>query len=163
MANPSSFPGDLIVTQGAIIAKQITPTATFSPAMGYLNSQQKFKFVYGQKSGTAVTADNKPLLVVDGATGAVVNFQACMTGVLPTSSDTVTVDLQKSTGGGAFASILTAAIQFTSSVGTLRTMLAASIATASLVQGDILEVVVTVSGSSGQGLCVELATSETPQ
>lgn len=75
------------------------------------------------------------------------------------SSGSVTVDVQKSTGGGAFATILSATVTCNSS-DTDRTAEAATVSSASLVSGDILEVVITVSTPNGTGLWIEIEVEE---
>lgn len=113
---------------------------------------------------TAIAAKTELLKIVRGAAGVVVAFQAAIA-TNPTGADrTVSVDLQKSTGGGAFATILTAPIQFTD-VSVDRTAVAAVISNTALVAGDILQAVVTVAGVAGAqaaGLVVSLTQAETP-
>jgi len=76
------------------------------------------------------------------------------------------VDLQKSTGGGAFATILTGTITL-DSANTIRVAEAGTLtAGAACVVGDILRVVITVGGSSGtnpQGLVVRVVMREDAQ
>jgi hypothetical protein len=112
---------------------------------------------------TTVTAGSKALHIVRGAQGVAVAFQAAITGAAISGAYTFTVDLQKSTSGGAYASILSAPLTFNSS-STLRQYYGATISNGSLIQGDILIAVVTVSGGSGtqaQGLQVTLTMEET--
>lgn len=112
---------------------------------------------YQQVPGTAILAATSDLHIVHGAGGSVVSFRAAVTGAIATGADrTVNVDLQKSTGAGAFATILSATLLF-NNVSVLRTVGSAAIATPALVAGDILRVVVAVAGSAGnqaQGLIV---------
>ena len=101
--------------------------------------------------------------IVNGTTGTLINLWAALTGVLPATYECA-VDLQKSTGGGAFASVLSAPLAL-NSTNTLLVPTAATITTASLVKGDILRIVITVSGASGthpQGLVVTVDLAETP-
>lgn len=82
-----------------------------------------------------------------------------------TGNDTVTVDLQRSTGGGAFATVLTAPITINSATPA-KTPQAASIASASLNNGDLLQVVVTYTHNTGtppQGLIAQAFLRENPQ
>jgi hypothetical protein len=157
-------------------------SAQFSPPPGFLTDQhvaagagvQAAKLIhqepreYAQSpgaagSGTAIVADTKDIYVARNA-GQVVGVQAAITGALPSGNYTVNVDLQRSTGGGAFASILSATIAFSSS-STLRSAVAGVLAVSpqSYNAGDILRVVVTVAGSSGaqgQGLVVTIYIQE---
>ena len=81
----------------------------------------------------------------------------------PTGGDKAyVVDVRKSTGGGAWATILSASVSIGSSA-TSRTISNPTVSSASLVAGDMLAVVVTASGSTGtqgRGLNVTVAVSE---
>lgn len=112
---------------------------------------------------TNVAAKKSWMHIVNGSAGEVAAFEAAIA-VAITGDYTVTVDLEKSTGAGAFASILTNTIDFSSS-DAVRTAKAAVINTATLTDGDILRVNTTVSGSSGtqaQGLMLTLSLREDP-
>jgi hypothetical protein len=113
---------------------------------------------------TSVVALTKDIHIVAGQSGTLKSFEAVICGAIATGADrTISVDLQKSTGAGAFATVLTAPIGFTN-VSVLRTAVAAALASASLVDGDVLRVVVTVAGAAGAqatGLLVTLTYSET--
>lgn len=126
----------------------------------------QFPLSHYQTTGTAVVAAVQDLHVVRGTTGTVQGFEAAITGAIATGADrTVTVNLHKSTGAAAFASILTAPIVLDDD-SVLRTAVAATLASAGLVDGDILRVVVTVAGSAdaqAQGLVVTCIVSEDPQ
>lgn len=108
-------------------------------------------------SGTTVTALNVPLHIVSVNASEIIAFEAAIMGAI-TGDYTVTVDLQKSTGGGAFATVLSSTIEFDTAVS-VRTALPAVVSDEVLTEGDILSAVVTVSGSSGAqatGLLVSL-------
>jgi hypothetical protein len=114
--------------------------------------------------GTTITALASELLhIVRGATGTVVAFEAIITTQATGGDRTVTVDLQKSTGGGAFATILTTTVNITNAT-VIRTPVAAVIgAGGALVDGDILRAVVSVAGSAGAqaaGLLITLTFEE---
>ncbi len=115
--------------------------------------------------GPAVTvaAITKWLHIVRGATGTLIGFEAAIAVVASGADRTITVDLQKSTGAGAFATVLSSTIGFTNG-SAVRTSNAAVISTPSIVAGDILEVVVTVAGSASAqatGLTITLTYAET--
>lgn len=112
--------------------------------------EHQFPLRYQTAAGSAVATATHPIHIVRGATGEIVSLDVSCT-TAPTSSDTVAVDLQKSTGGGAFATVLSAAVTLSSS-STSRVVYSGTVNTAGLVDGDILQVVVTVSGTTGQGL-----------
>ena len=99
--------------------------------------------------------------VLDADTGAPLPLATVQaTGV----DRTVNVDLQKSTSGGAFASITTTDIEIDDST-TIRTAVASTLSNTSLSDGDILRAVVTVAGSAdaqATGLMITLTLREDP-
>lgn len=110
--------------------------------------------------GTNVAAINK-LLHIARAAGTLMGFEVAITGAM-TGDRTVTIDLQRSTGGGAFATVLTATIGLTSAT-VVRTATAGTINTTAVADGDIYQIVVTLGGSSGtlaQGLLATLHLEE---
>lgn len=107
--------------------------------------------------GTTVAAATLLCGGIRGTTASLVEFWAAPI-TPPTTTDTVHVDLQRSTGGGAFATTLAATIAFTNT-SVARTILTAT-PTATLVQGDLLQIVVTVTGTSAQGLIAGFTTRE---
>lgn len=121
----------------------------------------RFALDYRQNNGAAIAAATVPLHICRG-TATAIQLKGAITGVVPTGADTVTVDIQKSTGAGAFATIMSATMQF-SVASVLRTVVnSTSFSSTSFAAGDIIAVVVTVSGSSGQGLMVTLEIDELP-
>lgn len=170
----STLSSDLFV-QGALACK------TFSPPAGCINDAavtvnagiQATKLVHQY----APKVDQPPGANVANATDLIHQVFAAGTGVStiagfeasvvtpPTSPDTVTVDLQRSTGGGAFASVLSAPITI-SSTTPARTPQSASLAVESLNGGDLLQVVITTNHTSGalpQGLIAQAFLRENPQ
>jgi hypothetical protein len=109
---------------------------------------------------TALTIDLASLV---GAAGTLKDFNAWVTTVATGADRTVTVDLQKSSGGGSYASICTTTIGFTNTSAAL-TLVAAVPTSFGLLAGDLLRAVVTVAGSAGAqalGLSVTLRYDET--
>ena len=140
--------------------------ANCDPSMNLLDSkvQHRYALEYEQ-SGTVAADTGKVLRVVKGATGVIRAMQALVWSAVATGGDrTVNVDLKKSTGGGAFATVLSATIQFTSA-SSLRAASAGVFSDTSLQAGDILQIVVTVAGAAGAqavGLHVSVTVAETP-
>jgi hypothetical protein len=105
------------------------------------------------------------------ATGEARIFSALASGLLHqvnisldtvnTSSDTVVIDLQKSTGGGAYATVLSSTYTMNSSK-TARTVYNPSISTTSFSANDIFKVVWTVTGTSAAGLLVTVHGDASP-
>lgn len=112
----------------------------------------------------SVTALTKDIHIVSGSTGTAIRFQATINGAIATDvSRTITVDLHKSSAGGAFSTILSSTIDFTNA-SVLRTAVAAVFSNTSLVADDMLRIIVTVAGGSGSqatGLFAELVLEET--
>lgn len=114
---------------------------------------------------TTISGITKLLHIVRGATGVVVGLEGCHFVAATGADRTVTVDLQKSTGGGAFATILSTPLTWNTNSTAVRTAQAATISSANLVDGDILQAVITVAGSAGaqaQGLLLTLQLREDP-
>lgn len=111
-----------------------------------------------------ITALTQTLGMARGA-GTLVSFGVWIE-VQATGADrTVTIDLQKSTGGGAYATVLTATIGLSNATA-VRTLVTAALASAAYVAGDIFRAVVSVAGVAGaqaQGLAVQLIVQENPQ
>lgn len=99
------------------------------------------------------------------AAGTIVAFQAWIEVDTTGADRTVTVDLQKSTGAGAYTTILSATIGFADGE-TVRTLKSATLSAAAYVAGDILRAIVTVAGAAGAqatGLSIRLITREAAQ
>jgi hypothetical protein len=92
-------------------------------------------------------------------------LEAAITEAIATGGDrTVTIDLLKSTGAGAYATVVSGSFQFTSA-STLRLAVAATLADTSFAVGDTFKLTVTVAGGVGnqaQGLTVHLSGYEAP-
>lgn len=122
-------------------------------------------------AGTLLIADNlKPRCPIGNAqvtgtvsTGSARIFSAYASGIIkqvnvsldtvPTSSDTVVIDVLKSTGGGAYASVLSATYTMNSSK-TARTIYNPTITSTTFSANDILKVSWTVTGTSASDLLV---------
>ena len=114
--------------------------------------------------GAAVVALASELLHISQAGGTLVGFEGIITTQATGADRTVNVDLQKSTGAGAFASITTTDIEIDNTTA-VRTAVAAVLSSTGLVDGDILRAVVTVAGSAGAqaaGLMITLTLREDP-
>ena len=96
----------------------------------------------------SVAALTQTIYTVRGATGTIVGFEAWISVVADDASRTIDVDLQKSTAGGAFATVCSASSDFTNA-STVRVPVAATLSSSSLVDGDLLQIVVSVAGGSG--------------
>jgi hypothetical protein len=147
--DPVTFNGDvavlgtLIVRGGVKIPSgSITDDAVQAGAgVQYTKLEQQRRAVHRQPN-TAAAAETAVITAIVGSTGTVLGFKAGCIGPC-TGADTVSVDLKKNG-----ATILTAPISLTSAQAAYA-QVAAAIASAGLVAGDVLSVVVTPNHSSG--------------
>jgi hypothetical protein len=146
---------DNVVSRSAIVSAGVLTADRMRDVRGRISQE-----LFGP--AVAVAALTQWLHIVSGSTGALVRFEAAIA-LGPTGADrTITVDLQKSTGGAAFASVLSATIGFVDA-SVERVPVAATFSSTALTDGDILQVVVTVAGSAGNpatGLTVTLTYDE---
>lgn len=157
---------------GTLSAKTFTPPAGsigdsgIAAAAGIDATKvvHQFPLVYTQVPGTAVLAATQ-LVHILRASGTVASIEV-MTPTPATGGDrTVTVDLQKSTAAGAFATILSSVVTLNNATAA-RTPVTGAIATPSVVDGDLLQLVVAVAGAAGNqanGLLVTVTLRENPQ
>lgn len=119
---------------------------------------------YAQAPGTAIVAGTLDLHVARGA-GEIVSVEAAIAGAIATGGDRqVSIALQRSTAGGAFATVLTAPLVL-DNANVLYVPEAAIVADADYVAGDLLRLTVAVAGAAGaqgQGLIVTVAIREEP-
>jgi hypothetical protein len=166
----TQFESDLYVN-GNISARTITlPNTTVTNAMvaaaadiAATKLEHQRAISMHQVPGSAVVAETRDIHIVRGATGGLLQLEAAITGTIATGADrTVTIDLHKSTAAGAFATVLSGTVVL-DNTSVLRTPEAATFSSTSLVDGDILRLVVTVAGAAGNqalGLVVTLTFTE---
>lgn len=100
-------------------------------------------------SQTSTVAAATHYLTVNRSTGTLLSLEAAITEAIATGGDrTITIDLLRSTGAAAFASVLTSTLQFTSA-STLYLNSAATISSTSMADGDLWKLTVTVAGAAG--------------
>lgn len=125
----------------------------------------RYREHYSQATGTAVVALTNQIMCVAKGTGTIKTFQAAIIGAIATGADrTVTIDLQKSTALGAFATVLSSTIVF-NNASTLRVVSSGSFSDTTLANGDFLYITVAVAGAAGnqaQGLAICLEWDENP-
>lgn len=123
----------------------------------------QFPLYVQQSPGSAVVAATT-LLHILRATGSVVSIEAVTTTPATGADRTVTIDLQKSTAAGAFATVLSAPITLDDAT-VARTPVSGTVTDPTLVDGDQLQIVVSVTGAAGsqaQGLLVTIVVREEP-
>lgn len=119
---------------------------------------QRFVAVYNQATGSDVTTETR--IVYTGRKAGILTAVTVFPSTAPTGGGDkkFTVDVQKSTGAGAFATVLSSVVTVDDS-SVDRTSQSATINPAAYLAGDTYEVIITASGSTGtQGkdVCVTL-------
>lgn len=121
---------------------------------------------YSQADGSDVVAAIVPVHTVYGTTGTIVGVEAVCVDAPSGGDKKFTVDLKKCNAGSPTpATVLTGVIDYVNGTNDC-TVLAGSISSASLADGDTLVVEIAVSGSTGsqgQGLIVTVTIQEDPQ
>ena len=149
------FTGDVTVPANSISTTSIDTSIPFTASA----TQHQFSahMAEAANAGTAPTE----VIHIAKESGTVVAFDVAAQTV-PTGGDSVVVDLQKSTAGGAFATILSATI--TLDVASVdRVAESASLAAgATMIAGDLLRVVMTGTGSTGTGFIGRAKITENP-
>jgi hypothetical protein len=168
----SSIDGDLIV-RGTISSTRLTiPAGSVSdaqvPAGANINANklQHHEEISVQlfAPGTTIVNVTQLLHINRSTTATVIDVRAAITTQATGGDRTVTVDVQKATGGGAFATIMSSTVNITNSTA-INTSVDGSVGAAgALVAGDVLQIVVTVAGAAGaqaKGLVVSATIQET--
>lgn len=121
--------------------------------------QHQHQRIVATPPGSAVTSSTTLIHHSFGA-GIVVELDAILT-TAPTTTNTVTIDLQRANEGSPFTTMLTAPLVLNN--GTIpRRSYSPTLLASALAPGDILQVVVTVTGTSAQGLLVSTVIRENP-
>lgn len=172
ITNPTSFTAQVsFLSTVSLPAGCVDNTAVKAGASGNYVAASKLQHQqnvhYTQENGTTIATEKKEPYIQYGATGTLLAVEVANTGTVGSGGGmSVTVDVLKSTGGGAFASVLSAVVTINAST-TIRTAVAGSISggTNALVAGDILQVSVTATAGGGtlpKGLSVNLVISTDP-
>lgn len=143
---PATFSNQQFVFPDGVVTKAKIPALA-----GIEASKLEGEFAWHHTmTGTVVAAGPLYYGPIRGATADVISLEAAVTETIATGADrTVTIDLQKSTAGGAFASILTSTLVL-NNASVLRIAQAAVLAAgAALVTGDLLRLSVAVAGAAG--------------
>ena len=171
MPTPSIIEGDFVFNGNVAVVTGFVPpdgsitNAKLPAAAGIASAKVIHRFsesieLYGPT--TTIAALTK-LLRIARRGGTLVSLQAATT-VQASGDRSVTVDLQKSTGGGAFATVLSSPLSIPQATA-VRTAQTATIASPTFVAGDIFQLVVALGGSSGtypQGLIVTVDVDQDP-
>ena len=155
---------DVLVQKSLRVVQQIrVPDGSFADAaiaagaaIDHSKVEHRYALDYAQAPGTAIVAATIDLHTAYSA-GGVLAIKGTVTGVIATGADrTVTIDLHKSTAGGAFATVLAAPIVL-DNTNVLRTPEAGTVTVTTFVADDLLRLLITVAGAAGnqgEGLSV---------
>ena len=150
--DPVVFLGSVTMADGQITDNHIKAGADIA----YSKLQHSFPLVLSQATGTAVVSETRVVHVAKGA-GALLSVEASVVTVATGADRTVTVDVKKSTGGGAFATLLSETIVLDDDSVALIPEEGTVSSTPTYADGDLIEIVVTVAGSAdaqAEGLVV---------
>jgi hypothetical protein len=112
--------------------------------------------------GTAVVAATELLHIVRGNAASIIDIEAAVSTIATGPDRIVQVDLQRSTAGAAFQSVLSVPVEFTNG-SFARIAIAGTISSPTLADGDVLQIAISVSGSAGNqaaGLLVNVCIRE---
>lgn len=158
-AAPVSFGSTVTLPEGQVTDDNIEPDAKINAS----KVVHQFPVSYRQAPGSAVVADTVDLLITRGL-GQLLQLTAAINGAIATGADrTVTIDLLKSTGAGAFASVLSGGGIVLDDDSVLRTAEAATFSDDDHIAGDLYRLTVAVAGAAGaqgEGLIVTLWKTE---
>jgi hypothetical protein len=116
------------------------------------------------REGTLANGTTKHYFGPMRKAGVLQSLEAAITETILTGDRTVSITLKKSTGGAAFASVLSGTFQFLNG-DTLLVKKAATLSDSSFIAGDVYELAITTAGSTGTqpaGISVELNRYEAP-
>jgi hypothetical protein len=130
--------GTMAIPDGTIVNADFAAAADVDST----KLEHQYTKVYAQESATTAAAEDRCLHTVYGATGTVVGFEAGSVTVC-TVDAAITVDLHKDG-----TTILTTPIVLDSG-NSVYTPEAGTVSSASVVDGDVLEVVITVAAGGG--------------
>lgn len=159
MSGSWTFTGSVTLPANTIDEGDVKTTALFAAD----NLVARFAKSADQKTGTAVTSETRYIHVAKYA-GLVTSVEAAIDAAI-SGDNTLVIDVKKSTGGAAFATILSSTLTINSSTAA-KTATAATIDATKddYVAGDIFEVIVTAAGTGtqAQGLNVTVFFEEEP-
>ncbi len=163
LTGPIAVDGELSATSLVANTGTLTSNMFSSSSSARLDATkaiERLRLIHEQAHGTAIVTRTIGMHICKGA-ATVIQLKGVITGVIP-GADTITVDVHRSTAGGAFATIMSGTMTFTSA-DTIRVVKSStSFSTTALVADDVLIWVITASGSTAQGLTAELLLDEHP-
>jgi hypothetical protein len=116
------------------------------------------------REGTLANGTTKHYFGPMRKAGVLQSLEASITETILTGDRTVSITLNKSTGGAAFASVLSGTFQFANG-DSLLVKKAATLSDSAFIAGDVYELAITTAGSTGTqpaGISVEVDRYEAP-
>lgn len=166
--NDTVFGGTVSFAKAPDLPSASITNAKFSSAasdrLAAAKAVHRFAVPYSQSVGSAVVAETGKMVHVAAAAGILAAVKAAVDTLATGEDRALTVDVKKSTAGGAWATVLSAVITIDDE-DTAKTAYTGTIASAAYVAGDLFEIVVTVAGSASAqalGLGVSLFFDENP-
>ena len=154
MAEPTVISGDLIVrgafSAGSIVvpAEQITDAAVSNTAaIAASKLIHHFPVHYSQAAGADVTSVTMPVHVAK-ANGTISAFKVLPTAAPAGGDKKFTVDLQKSTSAGNYATVLSSVVTI-DNTSVNKTPQTGTLSATTYLTGDTFQMVLTASGSTG--------------
>lgn len=147
------------IPAGTIVSADVSASAAIAAA----KLVHRFPVRHSQNEG-AVVADETVGIHIAAAAGVVASIEVVCTSTAPVGNSTVTVDLQKSTAGGAFATMLSSVVTI-DSANTVRVAEAGTLSGTAYVDGDILELIIDATVGSGTlptGMAIVVTLQENP-
>ncbi len=167
MQGDYEFPGVVTITgTGTLPDGTITNAkVNASAAIAHTKVAHRYQACTVQGTTSAVVAGTE-MIYTAYRPATVLGGYATVDTIADSTGRTVTVDVQKSTAGSTYSTILSASLVFNSTNTTARTPRALSLSgTPTLIQTDLLRTVVSVAGSTGTqalGLLVAVNLTEDP-
>ena len=169
-----------LITEDIELRGATTVTGNFYPPAGsitnsHLSSSTDDRITAGKvihqfpldaelvETSTTIAATTKMMHIVRGATGTLVSLEAFVV-TSPTGDQVASVDLQRAASGGSFSTVLSSTLDF-DSVSVALTPTSATLSSTELTDGDMLQLVVTIAGSTGvmgAGLLATITMQEKP-
>ena len=157
-AGSVTFTGDMNLPAGVVDDEDIAAGTNIEAS----KVVHRLHVTLAQKTGTDTAAETRIVFAA---------YKACEVIAVKIAAETAatggdkkaTIDVKKSTGGGAFSSILDSAYDMDNSKSDKTVYDATLSGTPTLAAGDLLEIAITVSGSTGsqnQGLIVDVILEE---
>lgn len=145
-----TFAGTSNIKDGSITDAKVSPGAAIDAS----KLDHQYAIMLSQATGTASTDETRIVHIATGAGKLVAAY--AVADVACIGDSTITIDVKKSTSGGAFATLLNAVITLDSGDAAKTKVDGVPAGTATYAAGDVIEIVIDATagtGTLGQGVC----------